>query len=98
MKCPVVISLIFLARNNIVEIGRQNHQRQMLLAAAAHAAAANAAAAHSFSSPTHDAIKYRKLDEKEHMPSPMYPKLMDQSSRNLPSMPQLPENIIVSGM
>ena len=70
----------------------------MLLAAAAHAAAANAAAVHSFASPTHDGIKFRKLEEKEHMPSPLYPKLLDQNTRSLPPLPQLPENIIVSGM
>merc|ERR1719322_1874651 len=64
------------ARNNIVEIGRQTHQRQMLLAAAAHAAAANAAAAHSFTSPAHEAIKFRKLEDKEHMPNNLYPKIL----------------------
>ena len=70
----------------------------MLLAAAAHAAAANAAvAANSFSSPSHDAIKFRKLSEKERMPSQIYPNLLEHSSRNIPSMPKLPENIIVSG-
>ena len=71
----------------------------MLLAAAAHAAAANAAAVHSFTSgPTHDAIKFRKLDQKEHMPNNLYPKILDQAARDLPVLPQLPENIIVSGM
>ena len=70
----------------------------MLLAAAAHAAAVNAAsAANSFSSPSHDAIKFRKLSEKERMPSQIYPNLLEHSSRNIPSMPKLPENIIVSG-
>ena len=70
----------------------------MLLAAAAHAAAANAAAAaNSFSSPSHDAMKLRKLSEKERMPSQIYPNLLEHSSRNIPSMPKLPENIIVSG-
>ena len=70
----------------------------MLLAAAAHAAAANAAAAaNPFSSPSHDAIKFRKLSEKERMPSQIYPNLLEHSSRNIPSMPKLPENIIVSG-
>ena len=70
----------------------------MLLAAAAHAAAANAAAAaNNFSSPSHDAIKFRKLSEKERMPSQIYPNLLEHSSRNIPSMPKLPENIIVSG-
>ena len=89
---------IFPARNNIVELGRQTHQRQMLLAAAAHAAAANAAAVHSFTTgPTHDAIKFRKLDQKEHMPNNLYPKILDQTARDLPALPQLPENIIVSG-
>ena len=77
----------------MVEIGRQTHQRQMLLAAAAHAAAL-----HSFSSPSHDTIKFRKIDEKEHMPSALYPKILDHTTRNLPPLPQLPENIIVSGM
>ena len=70
----------------------------MLLAAAAHAAAANAAAVHSFTTgPTHDAIKFRKLEEKEHMPNTLYPKILDHATRDIPSMPQLPENIIVSG-
>ena len=69
----------------------------MLLAAAAHAAAANAAAVHSFTSPSHDAIKFRKLEEKEHMPNNLYPKILDHNTRELPPMPQLPENIIVSG-
>ena len=70
----------------------------MLLAAAAHAAAANAAAAaNSFSNPSHDAIKFRKLNEKERMPSQIYPNLLEHSTRNIPSMPKLPENIIVSG-
>ena len=71
----------------------------MLLAAAAHAAAANAAAVHSFTSgPTHDAIKFRKLDQKEHMPNNLYPKILDQAARDLPALPQLPENIIVPGI
>merc|ERR1719322_103266 len=75
------------ARNNIVEIGRQTHQRQMLLAAAAHAAAANAAAVHSFTTgPTHDAIKFRKLEEKEHMPNTLYPKILDHATRDIPPM------------
>ena len=70
----------------------------MLLAAAAHAAAANAAAVHSFTTgPTHDAIKFRKLEEKEHMPNTLYPKILDHAARDIPPMPQLPENIIVSG-
>ena len=69
----------------------------MLLAAAAHAAAANAAAAHSFTSPAHEAIKFRKLEDKEHMPNNLYPKILDHATRELPPMPQLPENIIVSG-
>ena len=70
----------------------------MLLAAAAHAAAANAAAAaNSFSSPSHDAMKFRKLSEKERMPSQIYPNLLEHGTRNIPSMPKLPENIIVSG-
>ena len=70
----------------------------MLLAAAAHAAAANAAAVHSFTTgPTHDAIKFRKLEQKEHMPNTLYPKILDHANRDIPPMPQLPENIIVSG-
>ena len=90
--------IIISARNNIVEIGRQTHQRQMLLAAAAHAAAANVAAVHSFSSPSHDTIKFRKIEEKEHMPSNLYPKILDRNARCLPPLPQLPENISVTGI
>ena len=69
----------------------------MLLAAAAHAAAANAATVHSFSATSHDTIKFRKLEEKEHMPSNLYPKILEHGTKSFSPLPQLTENIIVSG-